>query len=133
MLVIQLDRPVERWNLEPGLYAYVGSAWGPGGLVARVGRHMRGRFKKPKWHVDWLIINGTPLLALLFPNVTEDDLYRAASNVLRPAVRGFGSTDTDHYTHLFVVDDVEKIWRLWKSIPPSNTEGQTRNGGQGGR
>ena len=38
---------------EPGFYLYVGSALGPGGLAARVGRHCR-REKTLRWHVDYL-------------------------------------------------------------------------------
>lgn len=39
--------------IEPGYYAYVGSAVGPGGLAARVGRH--ARVEKPRrWHIDYL-------------------------------------------------------------------------------
>ena len=40
-------------TLAAGLYAYVGSAHGPGGLRARVSRHLRAG--KPRhWHVDYL-------------------------------------------------------------------------------
>lgn len=38
---------------DPGLYFYVGSAFGPGGLCARVGRHA-GRRKRDHWHIDAL-------------------------------------------------------------------------------
>lgn len=37
----------------PGFYVYVGSALGPGGLAARIGRHCR-REKRLRWHVDYL-------------------------------------------------------------------------------
>jgi len=40
-------------TLAAGLYVYVGSAHGPGGLRARVGRHLR-REKPHHWHVDHL-------------------------------------------------------------------------------
>jgi len=36
-----------------GSYVYVGSAHGPGGLRARLGRHLRGQ-GKPRWHIDAL-------------------------------------------------------------------------------
>ncbi len=36
-----------------GEYIYLGSAHGPGGLRARLGRHMRGT-GKPHWHIDYL-------------------------------------------------------------------------------
>lgn len=47
---------VGRWGplaVRPGVYLYVGSAFGPGGVRARVGRHLRMR-KKPHWHLDYL-------------------------------------------------------------------------------
>ncbi|MCZ7574838.1 MAG: GIY-YIG nuclease family protein [Ardenticatenaceae bacterium] len=37
----------------PGEYLYVGSAFGPGGLRARLGRHLRGG-GRPHWHIDAL-------------------------------------------------------------------------------
>ena len=42
-----------RVRLPPGLYVYVGSAHGPGGLRARLGRHLRGD-GRPRWHIDAL-------------------------------------------------------------------------------
>jgi Uri superfamily endonuclease len=39
--------------LTAGQYAYVGSAHGPGGLRARVGRHLRTE-KPLQWHIDYL-------------------------------------------------------------------------------
>ena len=40
-------------ELRPGWYVYVGSALGPGGLAARVGRHIRIE-KKRRWHIDYV-------------------------------------------------------------------------------
>jgi Uri superfamily endonuclease len=37
----------------PGFYFYIGSAFGPGGLRARL-RHHLGRSRVPRWHVDYL-------------------------------------------------------------------------------
>ena len=37
----------------PGIYIYLGSALGPGGLRARLGRHIMGS-EKPHWHIDYL-------------------------------------------------------------------------------
>ena len=36
-----------------GVYVYLGSARGPGGIRARLGRHLRGK-GRPRWHVDYL-------------------------------------------------------------------------------
>ena len=40
-------------RLEPGYYAYAGSALGPGGVGARLGRHLRGP-RRAHWHIDYL-------------------------------------------------------------------------------
>ncbi len=41
-------------QLAEGWYIYFGSAFGPGGLAARVDRHLR-RHKTRHWHIDHLI------------------------------------------------------------------------------
>jgi len=41
------------YYFQPGEYLYVGSAQGPGGLKARLGRHLLG-YGTCHWHVDWL-------------------------------------------------------------------------------
>ena len=40
-------------KIQPGYYLYVGSAFGPGGVKARVSRHARAD-KKKHWHIDYL-------------------------------------------------------------------------------
>ena len=40
-------------SVRPGMYVYVESAFGPGGLHARVQRHVRGNGAL-HWHVDHL-------------------------------------------------------------------------------
>ena len=59
-LVLRLSRRMEIvvgrlgvLEAQPGYYVYVGSALGPGGLAARLGRHLR-REKTWHWHVDYL-------------------------------------------------------------------------------
>ncbi|NIP37734.1 MAG: GIY-YIG nuclease family protein, partial [Candidatus Dadabacteria bacterium] len=39
--------------IQPGYYIYVGSAFGPGGVRARVSRHFR-KTKRSHWHIDYL-------------------------------------------------------------------------------
>jgi Uri superfamily endonuclease len=98
LLVIDLDRPVTAGVvakrdalLAPGRYVYCGSAKGPGGLQARVARHMR-RGKSVRWHIDRLTEQGRVVGAWVFPNGTECDLVAALSGWPIP-VPGFGSSD----------------------------------------
>ncbi len=41
------------FDLHPGYYLYVGSAFGPGGLAGRL-RHHRRPARHPHWHIDYL-------------------------------------------------------------------------------
>jgi Uri superfamily endonuclease len=40
-------------RLHPGHYIYIGSAFGPGGLRARIGHH-QSAVNRPHWHIDYL-------------------------------------------------------------------------------
>ena len=40
-------------ELEPGYYFYIGSAFGPGGVRARV-HHHHGISSRPHWHLDYI-------------------------------------------------------------------------------
>ena len=60
VLILRVFRPASvrvgrlgRFHFPAGWYAYVGSARGPGGLAARISRHLRSP-KPSRWHVDHL-------------------------------------------------------------------------------
>lgn len=80
--------------LAPGWYLYAGSARGPGGVSARVARHMR-HDKKPHWHIDAITTMRPPIAALCYPNGLECDLVGALCDQggFSFPVPGFGSTD----------------------------------------
>ncbi|MBB4266205.1 GIY-YIG nuclease family protein [Roseospira visakhapatnamensis] len=81
--------------LPPGWYVYAGSAHGPGGLRARVGRHLRPD-KPRRWHVDWITAVATRRLARLLPGGTECApvmVLLAHAPPARVPVPGFGSSD----------------------------------------
>ena len=91
------------YELSSGWYAYAGSARGPGGLRARLSRHMRRR-KKVRWHVDQLTMRAAEAWALPFPDApggnsaeraTECTLARQllATEAFTPSLPGFGSSD----------------------------------------
>jgi Uri superfamily endonuclease len=40
-------------EVRPGIYIYVGSAFGPGGLRARIGHHLNNA-GSPHWHMDYI-------------------------------------------------------------------------------
>jgi Uri superfamily endonuclease len=43
-----------RFEISPGIYVYLGSTHGPGGIRARLGRYLNGA-NRLHWHVDYLL------------------------------------------------------------------------------
>lgn len=118
VLVLRLARPltldIPRFcgrELPSGFYAYFGSARGPGGLAARVGRHLRGG-RRPHWHIDRLLAHGTVAAVLVEPHGRECD-WRAAVQGHGEAhvpLRGFGSSDCRACpAHLLAVTQVAAV------------------------
>ena len=90
-------------SLQPGYYIYVGSAFGPGGLRARTGRHQRKASPK-RWHIDYL----KPRADLIEIWYTHDPIRREHEwaqalfglSSLSVPLPGFGSSDCKCLTHL---------------------------------
>ena len=100
LLVLALDRRLDLAiggrpaSLAPGLYAYCGSAYGPGGLAARLARHLR-LGKKPHWHVDRLTAAGRVVAVYAQPGGSECALLAALRALPGTGIPlpGFGSSD----------------------------------------
>lgn len=92
---LQIGR-LGKFTFPPGEYLYIGSARGPGGIAARLGRHLRGN-GRCHWHIDWLRrvagVNGYIYL------VTNENLECAWSQHLAARLQahfpaqGFGASD----------------------------------------
>lgn len=91
-------------EVKPGYYVYVGSAAGPGGLRARVSRHLRDT-KRVHWHIDYLrdvaAVEEVWLTSGL--NGAEHQWAKAFANMSGGSVPlpGFGSSDCRCSSHLF--------------------------------
>jgi Uri superfamily endonuclease len=89
--------------LRPGYYVYIGSAFGPGGLRARIAHHAR-RAAFPHWHIDYLRRH-TRLEAVCYCcGERREHEFAAAIGALPGAavpLPGFGSSDCRCETHLF--------------------------------
>jgi len=88
--ITRLGRPL----LQAGTYVYCGSAYGPGGLRARLARHLR-RDKRPHWHVDHLLAAATVVDVVAVPGGNECELVAQIAALPGSAfpVPGFGSSD----------------------------------------
>lgn len=95
-LVMELNRPLAfRMHVLPaGLYVYAGSARGPGGIRARILRHLN-REKRRHWHVDHLTAVASIVSIIAFPGADEHAVLGAALGLegAETPVKGFGSTD----------------------------------------
>ena len=58
------------FQFQAGIYAYAGTAYGSGGLHARLKRHFRQE-KKVRWHIDYLSEVMTPVIAWVSGSVRQ--------------------------------------------------------------
>lgn len=99
-LALRLDRPTpfRRPGLahvfRPGWYVYAGSAYGPGGVRARLARHLRPE-KSARWHVDQLTAPAAAIHALGFAGGAECAIVAGldARADFAPPLGGFGASD----------------------------------------
>ena len=111
------DRRIEIGRLgkcliQPGYYVYTGSAFGPGGLKARIAHHA-GISQRPHWHIDYL----RSVLRLNEVWYTVDakpyeHRWAETMSALKGAnlpIIGFGASDCSCTSHLFSFADRPSI------------------------
>ena len=102
-----------------GYYIYVGSALGSGGL-SRVSRHIRffrEQYRKPKWHIDYLMMNA--VLEKTFCAETDERLECVLSAAVGGAcVPRFGCSDCDCVSHLYcrIENPEEEIRKAFEKL-----------------
>ncbi len=85
-----------------GWYGYCGSAYGPGGLKARLGHHLRVA-DRPHWHIDYFKVKASLRLIWLEKHAAREHLW---SNLLEQLpgfslpCPGFGASDCACVSHL---------------------------------
>jgi len=90
-----------RKTFAKGLYAYIGSAKGPGGVKARLCRHLKGK-GKTHWHIDYLRKHAIPVAYSYSCKQTEYETVKKCGEKLEPVIEGFGaSDDPKNKSHLF--------------------------------
>jgi Uri superfamily endonuclease len=90
-------------RLRPGYNLYVGSAFGPGGLRARIGHHTRG-VARHHWHIDYLRRYARLESVWYCPGVrSEHELAAAIAGLPGAAIvlPGFGASDCWCAAHLW--------------------------------
>ncbi|MBF0470550.1 MAG: GIY-YIG nuclease family protein [Gammaproteobacteria bacterium] len=109
LMVVEQAQPLKvgRWGtlqLQPGFYYYCGSAFGPGGVAARVGHHCR-LSPRPRWHIDYLRYH-MALKEVWYSCDPERREHHWAGVLARMqgvevAAPGLGSSDCSCEAHLF--------------------------------
>lgn len=103
-------------EFERGYYLYIGSAFGTGGLTARIRHHVRPT-DRPHWHIDYLrSVSRLKAVWVICSDFGSDfgSDFRSDTRLEHPwaaviermpdariPVKGFGSTDCRCLTHLF--------------------------------
>jgi Uri superfamily endonuclease len=106
-------------SLELGFYLYVGSAHGGGGLQARVTRHLA--VDKPlRWHMDYLRPQLTPVAVWWQASAErlEDHWAQQIPSIgVQAHHKGFGASDSRHFSHLFFCPQAPCFER-WQQLNP---------------
>ena len=110
--------------LPAGVYAYAGSAFGSGGLRARLGRHLRGD-GVTHWHIDYL--RAQARVADCFYTVSDTPLECVWSRALAALpgalipVPGFGASDcrSGCGAHLIGLPERADIRHVLAAVAPS--------------
>jgi len=114
ILSMHLDSPtpidipkIKTAVIQSGTYFYVGSAYGRGGIAARLKRHFK-KHKKIHWHVDQLTSAAASAEAFAVPNGNECELVETliSSGQFKTAMKGFGNSDCRLCdSHLLMLND----------------------------
>lgn len=103
-----------------GYYVYTGSAFGPGGLAARTGRHLKPH-KPLRWHIDYLTVR-LPVIRIWLtrhPKTCEcawaGHFQTLGGSIIVP---GFGASDCRCCTHLFFFKKMPMVSAFRKLTAP---------------
>lgn len=96
------------FGFKRGYYCYVGSAFGPGGIAARLSHHLR-RTQSPHWHIDYLRQRADVIETWHaedhHPREHEWARLLAQMPGMHTSVRRFGASDCNCLTHLYFADN----------------------------
>lgn len=114
VLVLHLDGPksmfigkLGKYSFKKGVYLYVGSAFGAGGLAGRLKHHLKPS-KNPHWHIDYF--KQSAKIIEIWHTKREDRLEHQWADILADMnditipVAGFGSSDCKCRSHFFFVN-----------------------------
>ncbi len=109
ILSSMVDRPLQigrlgQLHVRRGFYVYIGSAFRPGGVRARVSHHRKPP-ARPHWHIDYLrAITQLEEIWVTYDLIRQEhqwaDLFRRMQGASIP-LAGFGASDCTCESHLY--------------------------------
>ncbi len=89
-------------HFKAGYYYYIGSAFGPGGVFARIKHHIK-KSTKPRWHIDYFknFANLLDIWYTNFPEKRECQYAQLLSHFADDCITDFGCSDCRCQSHFF--------------------------------
>ena len=114
--LIQIGR-LGQLHVHTGFYVYVGSAFGPGGVRARVAHHHR-RAARLHWHIDYLrVVASLTALWYTYDTLRREhqwaEVLQRTRGVTIPLQR-FGASDCTCASHLYFLS-TRPSWHAFRS------------------
>lgn len=101
-------------NLPSTLYVYTGSAFGPGGLKARLKHHINKSYNRRSWHIDFLLTHKNTILTAIMAAQSNNNMECEINRFIKEKggakipVPGFGASDCKNkcVSHLLFFPDI---------------------------
>lgn len=131
LLILRLDAEIKQlpvgqlgyFDFVPGYYFYVGSAYGSGGLPARLAYHRRRIKAHPHWHIDYLRPYTTIVETWSVGCTTRLECRWAQALAQTPGfslpIYKFGSRDNGCYSHLLYAERKPGVCLLNATLLPN--------------
>ena len=125
VLVLNIPHPLEfevgrlgPVRISQGWALYVGSARGPGGLAARLARHIKpAELKRSHWHIDYLAAIAPIKEAWCHVgDLPMECRWAGLANEIVHAMPNFGSSDCSCASHLFIASNSTSVNMVWDSL-----------------
>lgn len=114
--LIQIGR-LGQLHVHAGFYVYVGSAFGPGGVRARLAHHCRPA-ARPHWHIDYLRVVAHPTAVwYTYDTLRREHQWAAVWQRTRGAsipLQRFGASDCPCASHLYFLS-TRPSWNAFRN------------------
>lgn len=104
-----------QFRFKKGNYAYVGSAFGPGGLKSRIKHHILPK-KSYHWHIDYLNALIKEVWVSDHGEKVEHEWAKTLGEIASDNTLGFGCSDCTCESHLFYFESLGFLQNFQKEL-----------------